>query len=171
MEERDDTRQPDMKRVLAIGSVIVLLLILIISQVTAKAIGERTENRITMGQMELDTILDQYSSQISSIALGSEPRPDTLVDMVRSHFVAPLELDSDQNLFTWMSEQKIAMSDLRDEKIHKLLGEGRTAYQEKRRSLRELEHAYHQAIDGFYSGLWLSFNGYPKLVVKNQPSK
>ena len=113
--------------------------------------------------------LDQYSSQISSIVLGSEPRPDSLVEMVRNRFVAPPELDNDQDLFDWMKAQEIPMSDLRDQKIHELLDTGRAAYQERRRALRQTEHAYHQAIDGFYSGFWLGINGYPKLVQQNQP--
>lgn len=165
MEEKEESKQPNMKRVLAISGGIVLMLILIVSQVTAKAVGERTESLIVKGQAELDAILDQYSSQISSIVLGSEPRPDSLVDMVRNNFVAPPELDRELELFTWMKENNIAMSDLRDEKIHQLLSEGRAAYQEQRQFLRKTEHAYHQAIDDLYSGLWLSINGYPKLAI------
>ena len=167
MEEKEESKQPDGRLVLAIGGAVILALILVISQVTAKAVGERTEALIAQGQVELDNILDHYSSQISSIVLGSEPRPDSLVEMVRSRFVAPPEMDNNQDFFDWMQAQNIPMSDLRDQKIQELLDTGRAAYQERRRALRETEHAYHQAIDSFYSGFWLSLNGYPKLAQRN----
>ena len=63
------------------------------------------------------------------------------------------------------------MSDLRDEKIRQLITSGRDAYQKKRLALREMEHAYHQAIDSLYSGFWLSINGYPKLTLNNRPTQ
>lgn len=171
MEEQEESKQPEMKQVLTVGGAVILTIVLIISLVTAKSIGERTEERIAAGHTELEVILDQYSGQISNIVLGSEPRPDSLVGMVRNRFVAPPELDNDQDLFEWMKEHDIPMSDLRDEKIHKLLSAGRAAYQERRRSLRQTEHAYHQAVDSLYSGFWLSINGYPKLVLNNQPAQ
>jgi len=171
MEEKQESKQPRLKLVLAIGGVVVLTIVLIISQVTARSIGARTENIIAAGQSELDTILEQYSTKVSGIVLGSEPRPDSLVELVRSYFVAPPELDIDQEIFEWMKGHDIAMSDLRDEKIRQLLSAGRDAYQERRRSLRETEHAYHEAIDSAYAGLWLSINGYPtvSLIKKTAP--
>lgn len=169
MGEKEESNQPGKKRILAIGGAIVLAIILILSQVTAKQIGERTESRIRKGQIELDAILHEYSNQVSSIILGSEPRPDSLVAMLRNHFVAPPELGSDHDLFEWMKRQNIAMSDLRDEKIRQLITAGRDAYQEKRRFLREAEHAYHLAIDSVYSGFWLNINGYPSLALDKQP--
>lgn len=171
MEVKEESKQPDAKRVLAIGGAIVLAIILIISQVTAKSIGERTESRIKAGQVELDAILDKYSNQVSSIALGSEARPDSLVDMIRNHFVAPPEIGNDNDLFEWMKGHDIAMSDLRDEKIRQLITAGRDAYQERRRFLRETEYSYHQAIESFYSGFWLSINGYPTMALEQQPGK
>lgn len=171
MEEKRESNQPELKLILAIGGTVVLAIILIISQVTAKSIGQHTEHRIKTGQLELDAILDQYSTQVSSIVLGSEPRPDSLVEMVRNHFVAPPEIENDQDLLLWMKEHDIAMSDLRDEKIRQLLEEGRSAYQEKRGYLRGAEHAYHQAIDSLYSGFWLSINGYPTLALNKQPTQ
>lgn len=169
--EKRESKQPELKRILAIGGAAVLTIVLIISQVTAQSIGQRTEHRIKTGQIELDGILEQYSTQVSSIVLGSEPKPDSLVVMVRNHFVAPPDIENDQDLLLWMQEHDIAMSDLRDEKIRQLLKEGRSAYQEQRRYLRETEHAYHRAIDSLYSGFWLSINGYPTLALNKQPTQ
>jgi hypothetical protein len=170
MKEKEESKQPELKHLLAIGGGVILAIILIISQVTAKSIGARTESLITAGQIELDAILEQYSTQLSSIVLGSKPRPDSLVELVRNHFVAPPELDIDQEIFEWMKGEDIAMSDLRDEKIRQLLKAGRSAYQERRRSLRGTEHAYHEAVDSLYAGLWLSINGYPTLALKKNNS-
>jgi succinate dehydrogenase flavin-adding protein (antitoxin of CptAB toxin-antitoxin module) len=168
MQEQEESKQPDMKRVLVIGGALVLGIILIISQVTAKSIGERIESRILAGQLELDEILEQYSTQVSSIVLGSEPRPDSLVEMVRNYFVAPPEIGNDEDLFEWMNGRGMTMSDLRDEKIRQLLKTGRNAYQERRRSQRETEHAYHKTIGSLYSGFWLGINGYPTVAMENQ---
>ena len=171
MQENNESKQPELKLILAIGGIVILALILIISQVTAKSMGERTESRINTGQVELNAILEQYSTQVSNIVLGSEPRPDSLVEMVRNNFIAPPEMDSDQDLFQWMKEHDVAMSDLRDEKIRQLIAAGRDAYQEKRRSLREIEHAYHLATESLYSGLWLSINGYPTIALNKQSTE
>jgi len=162
----EESKQPELIRVSAIGGTFVLAIILIISQVTAESIGSRAEHGIKEGQVELGAILNRYSSQVSSIVLGSGPRPDELVDMVRSYFVAPPEIGSDEDIFEWMKGHDIAMSDLRDAKIRQLLSDGRIAYLEQRRFLREAEHSYHAAINSLYSGFWLDINGYPTVALE-----
>jgi hypothetical protein len=166
MEVPEEQKERDTKRILIVGAIVLLVIVMIVSHLTADALGARLEQRITSGQTELDRLVQSYSDQVSALVLGTKPRPEPLVAIIRTYFVEPPEPGHELHLFEWMEEHNVAMSDLRHEKIQQLITAGRKIYQEQRLKLRETERHYIASLDSSYRGFWLHRNGYPRIELQ-----
>ena len=147
------------------GSLLPIVLIGIISHVTAIALGDRSEARIKESQWQLETIVSNYMDTLQDIALGTEARPAGLRPIIEEHLRANPPKPDNREIFTWFEAREASMSDFRIDKIDELILEARKEYQVKLTELQEIKRTYQKSIDSVYAGFWLKRNGYPRIEM------
>jgi len=146
-----------------------LVLVGIISQVTVRALGERVEASIVAGYDQLEAIDGQYTAKISEISPDTDNLQKALREIITRYFNAKIGNAHDWEVFNWLEMQQVPVSDFRHDKIMGLIHQGRKEYRDTVISIRKERDGYKEALDSFYSGLWLRLNGFPRIDVEADP--
>ena len=146
-----------------------LVLVGIISQVTVRALGERMEASIVAGYDQLEAIGSQYTEKISEISPGTDTLQQAIKEIITRYFGAKIGNAHDWEVFNWLELQQVPVSDFRHDKIMSLIHQGRKEYRDTVISIRKGRDSYREALDSFYSGLWLRLNGFPRIDVEADP--
>ncbi|MCP3869527.1 MAG: hypothetical protein GY703_15805 [Gammaproteobacteria bacterium] len=146
----------------------IIVLIGIVSQVTAVALGQRTESVIQQEQQQLEAIASKYADLILGITLGTNSKPAGFTNILKHHFQIIPAMNDNDLIFQWFKKHGAAMSNFRRKRIELLIKEGREEFQTEFVTMRELKQAYHESLDSLYLGFWLELNDYPKVAMNSK---
>ena len=156
-------------RVIMLWLAVFVLLVAVVSLVTARALGGRLETSIAAGYTQLEGIGDRYTEKISEIAPGTDTLKQSLREIITRYFNAKIGSAHDWEIFQWLEQQGVPVSDFRHDKIMGLIHQGRKEYRNTVVTIRRERDLYRDALDSLYSGFWLHMSGFPTIDVTADP--
>jgi hypothetical protein len=121
------------------GGLLPVLLVGIISHVTANALGDLSEARIKESQWHLETIVSRCIGRLQDIALGTGDRPAGLRPLIDKHLRVNPPKPDNREIFDWFEARRATISDFRHDKLDNLIVEARKDYQAKLAELKKIK--------------------------------
>jgi len=134
------------------------------SYISARNSGARSENSIKARWENMDNVLGQYSLKLKEAAKVPGLATKDLKDVMSSALSARYGEDGSQAVFQFIKEAYPGQVDPGlYRQIQQIVEAGRNKFENEQTTLVEEKRVYQNQLDMFWSGMWLSVAGYPKI--------
>jgi hypothetical protein len=155
------------KITLVTAGVLLLIMVTLISNESAKALGARMESGIAQESAAMEKILDDYTGRVNEMIKESAADPAELKTRLENSFGKQPDHAVEQDVVSWLEGIGTHMSEFLHEKLVQMLTEGKREYQTHYIQLNQYLVTYGDALDSIYVGLWLWLNGYPGIELSD----
>jgi len=151
----------------ALAAILFLALAIVISNVTAKALGERLEAKIQQENANLHAIVAGNTGHVIELIKELAVEAGQLDKRVEAYFLEKPGRNVLQDVVQWLDANGVVMSEFLHERMGQILQDGRKEYQAALGILEGDLDSYRKALDSPYTGFWLGFNDYPKIDLNS----
>lgn len=125
--------------------------------------GARTENALNAKLSDNRQTLGKHSTQIGEMAQVNTMYRDDLTKVYTAAMEGRYGENGSGAVMQWIKEQNPNMDSALYVRLSQKIESNRDEFQNAQTELIDQKRAYKNALDTFWSGLWLKFAGYPKI--------
>lgn len=150
--------------VLAAGAASILVAVLVVfsSYVSYSNLGNSYEQRLEAKWQDNQNVLGQYTIRVAEMAQVPEMYRDDLKEVIAATFEGRYGADGSRATFQWIQEQNLQFDSSMYNRLQQTMEAGRLEFANRQTELIDIKRAYQTDLGNVWSGLWLSFAGYPK---------
>lgn len=148
----------------AVFAVIVLLVLGVFgTYVKYHNLGVQYETKLEATWQENKVVLNTYTTKVQEVAQVPNMYKNDLNEIVEATFQGRYGKDGSKAVFQWIQEKNMNLDPQLYRQIQQVMESGRNDFQTSQKSLVDVKRAYETQLGYFWSGMWLSIAGYPKI--------
>ena len=156
------------KIIAVIGGLFIALVVLLggvalVSYISYGNYGARTENALQTKLDDNRQMLGKHSTQIGEMAQVNDMYKDDLKEVYTAAVEGRYGENGSGAVMQWIQEQNPNMDSTLYVRLSQKIEANRDEFANAQRALLDQKRAYQNALDVFWSGLWLKLAGYPKI--------
>lgn len=125
--------------------------------------GVGYEKRLEGVWKENKVVLNSYTTKVQEVAQVPDMFRDDLTKVIEKTFSGRYGEDGSKAVFQFIQEQNMTLDPQLYRQIQQVMESGRNDFQMSQKVLIDVKMNYQAQLNYFWSGMWLSFAGYPKL--------
>jgi hypothetical protein len=151
-----------------LGIVVALVLVLGGSYIGAYNYGAQMDNRVVAEYDDMKNVLGQYSLKVTEAVQVPGMKKDDLKEVTSAAMEGRYGPDGSKAVFQWIKEQYPgSVTDELYVKIQQIIESGRNEFENSQRKFIDTRRQYQTELDSFWSGMWLSVAGRPKINLED----
>lgn len=145
-----------------IGGLILLLVILASSYISANNYGAKTEASIEAQWKNNKNILAQYEQKVLEVVQVPSMYKDDMKEVITSAMTGRYGDDGSKAVFQWIQEKMPNFDYNIYSEIQRIIASGRKDFELGQTKLLDMQSQYEAQLGYFWRGLWLNIAGFPK---------
>lgn len=152
-----------MKYLLFVVPVVGVVLILIMSYVSAFNSANRMETNIKATYESSESVLANYGRAVAEVAQVPAMQRDDLTQVVTAALEGRYGEEGSQATFQWIQEQNPNVDPAVYVQIQRVIEAGRNDFALEQRKLVDQKRIYTENLGSLWTGTWMNVAGYPRI--------
>lgn len=126
-------------------------------------LGVQYEQKLEATWQENKVVLSTYTTKVQEVAQVPSMYKDDLSGIIEKTFQGRYGKDGSKAVFQFIQENNLNLDPQLYRQIQQVMEAGSNDFQTSQKQLIDVKRTYETQLGMFWSGMWMSFAGYPKV--------